>query len=272
MTSGQQVEPIDIEIIDVLAGHRCPDGESVVRLAASIERIGLRTPVTVRYMPDRPSTSGTDDSYVLVTGAHRLAAVRKLGWTKIDCFVSDCDEVDAQLWEISENLHRAELTALERDEQIAKWVCLVEQRKPAQSAPVSAKGGRGVEGGVNKASRELGIERTDVQRAVRVAAIAPEAKQAAREAGLDDNRSAMLTAAKERTPEAQVAKISELAQAKINRPTARPAKLADAPLNDFETTEKQVAGLMAAWNRAGTEAREQFLTRIDKPIMDRRFA
>jgi ParB/RepB/Spo0J family partition protein len=270
MTSGQQIESIDIEIIDVLAGHRCPDGESVARLAASIERIGLRTPVTVRYMPDRPSTSGTDDSYVLVTGAHRLAAVKKLGWTKIDCFVSDCDEVDAQLWEIAENLHRAELSVLERDEQIARWVDLTNQKARQLSAPVG--GAQPKEEGKRKAAKELGVDEADVRRAVKVAAIAPEAKQAARVAGLDDNRSALLSAAKEATPEAQVAKISELAQAKINRPTAKPAKLADAPLNDFETTEKQVAGLMAAWNRAGAEAREQFLSRIDKPIMDRRFA
>jgi len=30
--------------------------------------------------------------------------------------------------EIAENLHRAELTALERDEQVAKWIELNQQR------------------------------------------------------------------------------------------------------------------------------------------------
>jgi ParB family chromosome partitioning protein len=269
MRDGQQIERVDVDVIDIMAGHRCPSAADVARLADSIERIGLRTPVTVRYMPERPSSSGTDDSYILVTGAHRLAAVKKLGWTKIDCFVSDCDEVDAQLWEIAENLHRSELTALERDEQIAKWVHLVRD-KGAQIAP--PRNEQPNDKGIKAAVRELGIERTDVQRAVKVASIASEAKSAARAAGLDDNRSALLAAAKEATPEAQVAKISELAQAKVNRPTAKPAKLADAPLNDFETTEKQVAALMAAWNRAGIEAREQFLSRIDKPIMDRRFS
>jgi hypothetical protein len=39
----------------------------------------------------------------------------------------------------------------------------------------------------------------------------------------------------------------------------------------MESTEKQVASLMAAWNKAGPEARQEFLGRIDKPVMDERF-
>jgi ParB/RepB/Spo0J family partition protein len=266
---GQQVESIDVEIIDVLPGHRCPAREDVERLAASIDRIGLRTPISVRYMPDRPARCGTDDSYILVTGAHRLAAVTKLGWQKIDCFVVDCDEPQARLWEIAENLHRAELTKLERDEQIAEWIKLTE----LISSQIATKLERGrPESGINAAARELGVDKDDAHRAVKVAALSGEAKHVARELGLDDNRSALLTAAKEATPAAQAAKISELALAKINRPSQKPTKLADDPLNDFETTEKQVARIMSAWNAAGPEAREQFLARVDKPLMDRRFA
>lgn len=54
--------------------------------------------------------------------------------------------------------------------------------KLAQVAPVS-KGGRGNESGVNKASRDLNIERTEVQRAVKIAALTPEAKAVAAERG-----------------------------------------------------------------------------------------
>ena len=31
-------------------------------------------------------------------------------------------ELDARLWEVAENLHRAELTALERAEHISQWI------------------------------------------------------------------------------------------------------------------------------------------------------
>lgn len=43
---------------------------------------------------------------------------------------------DARLWEIAENLHRAELTVQERAEHIAEWVRLTGE-KVAQLAPPS---------------------------------------------------------------------------------------------------------------------------------------
>lgn len=46
------------------------------------------------------------------------------------------------------NLHRAELTKLERDEHIAEWIRLTDEKnKLAQVGPVSLKGGHGVRGG-----------------------------------------------------------------------------------------------------------------------------
>lgn len=84
------------------------------------------------------------------------------------------------------NLHRADLTVQEeRAEHIAEWIRLMEQEKPAQLAPVSTRGrteGRGNVGGINAATRELGINRTEAQRAIKIAELAPAAKQTAREA------------------------------------------------------------------------------------------
>ena len=120
------------------------------------------------------------------------------------CVVIEDDETDARLWEIAENLHRAELTALERDEHIAEWVRLTEEKAKAagseeklvQVGPVSSKGGRGKKGGIRAAERELGLKHANVARAIRVAGITPEAKEAACEAGLDDNQSALLAVAR----------------------------------------------------------------------------
>ncbi len=68
----------------------------------------------------------------------------------------------------TENLHRAELTALERAEHVAEWVGLTDVQS-AQVAPIESKraDGRGhrQEGGINAAVRELGIDRTEAQRA-----------------------------------------------------------------------------------------------------------
>lgn len=117
-----------------------------------------------------------------------------------------------RLIEISENLHRAELTALERSELTAEWIRLTTAQS---SQPETIEGrrsdGRGhrPQGGVNAAARELGISKADAHRAVKVAALSPEAKEAARDAGLADNQAALLGAAKEKEPERQVAAIRE---------------------------------------------------------------
>jgi hypothetical protein len=97
---------------------------------------------------------------------------------------------EARMWEIAENLHRAELTVLKRKEQIAEWIEL----KRAQVGQVS--GGRGNKGGISAAAEQLGVTRQEAQRSVRIASIKPEAKEAARDAGIDDNQSKLLEIAK----------------------------------------------------------------------------
>ena len=93
----------------------------------------------------------------------------------------------ARLWEISENLHRAELSVGERADQIAEWVRLTEvqsaQLAPNESRRADGRGHR-PEGGVRAAARELGIDRDEARRAIRIASIEPEAREATREAGL----------------------------------------------------------------------------------------
>lgn len=74
-----------------------------------------------------------------------------------------------------------------------------------------SKGGRGRKGGHREAARQLGISEVDVRRAVKVASLSEEAQAAARELGLDNNRTALLKAAEADTPEAQVRILREIA-------------------------------------------------------------
>jgi ParB family transcriptional regulator, chromosome partitioning protein len=215
----ESLEPDGILIRDRMRAEI--NEEAVSRLMASIKEIGLQTPPTVRWMGDEP---------VLIAGRHRVEACKRLGIPFIDCIVHEGDERTSRMWEIAENLHRADLTALERSEHIAEWVRLAED-KPAQVAPVS-KGGRGNTGGINAATRDLGIDRTDAQRSIKVAGLAPEAKQAAREAGIDDNQAALLRVAQGPSPAAQLAAIRQerdTAEAhKRNRETDRAIALTEA--------------------------------------------
>jgi hypothetical protein len=114
---------------------------------------------------------------------------------------------EARMWEIAENLHRAELTSLDRKEQIAEWIEL----KRAQVGQVS--GGRGNKGVISAAAEQLGVTRQEAQRSVRIASITKEAKAAARDAGIDDNQCKLLEVAKE-APERQVARVHELKNSK----------------------------------------------------------
>ncbi len=207
----RKLQQLDITSIETHGRLRTVKEAGVEAVAASLASIGLRTPISVRYYEERPEgmPGETVDALVLLTGAHRLEAARRLGWDRIECFVYfDGDEVDAQLWEIAENLHRSELTALEHDEQVALWVKLAAQKARQSDEPLRG-GAQPNEKGQAKAARELGISEPAARRAVKVASLSDEAKEAARAAGLDDNRSALLEAAKHIAPEEQVKAIKE---------------------------------------------------------------
>jgi ParB-like chromosome segregation protein Spo0J len=201
--------PISIPLaeIDVGPRRRAIDEKKMQEFAESIAAVGLKTPITVRR---------EDRRWKLVVGLHRLVAARRLGWHEIQAVIMVGSERDARLWEIAENLHRAELTVLERAEHVAEWIKLTEAEVSAQVAP-KPQGGR-PEGGIRAAARELGIERTDARRAITIASIMPEAKESARKAGMDDNQSRLLEIAAQPI-EQQVKKVAEI----VHR-TSRPRK------------------------------------------------
>ena len=75
----------------------------------------------------------------------------------------------------------------ERADQIAEWAELTAQ-KEILLAQVAPKAPHRPEGGERQSARDLGLDRNEVQRAKKIASITPEAKQAARDAGIDGNR------------------------------------------------------------------------------------
>lgn len=264
----REVDSISVQDIELLPGRRPVSPEAVSRLVESIRRIGLRTPISVRLVDNFTSSSGEvcDGVPVLVTGAHRLAAARELGWEKIPCVIMSTEtEAQARLWEIAENLHRAELTALERDENLEEWRRLTLEQVRQLGAP--SGGQQPKDKGHRKTAKEFGVSEQDVRRAEKVASLTPEAKEAAREAGLDDNRSALLTASKA-APEQQAEVIRGIADQKAERALLKPEKAA-TPSPDKESSslpqwtdghEEAYAALTDAWDLAPHEVRMQFLS------------
>jgi len=225
--SAAEREPGLIRVADIQVGERLRplDQDALERLIASIRTIGLQNPITVR-----PGDGW--GLYRLVAGYHRLRAVEALGEPVIAATVVEWDDRTARMWEIAENLHRADLSALERSEHIAEWDRLATEKQALQAVqgePLESRraDGRGHrrEGGERAAARELGLDRLKLRRAKQVAALSPEAKAAAIECGLHTNQAALLTVAA--VPNAQqVAVVKDLAQekreGKAKRAVAKP--------------------------------------------------
>ena len=142
---------------------RAAQEDAVATLAESMDLIGQRVPITVRQTPS-PGGDGASGSLVVVAGAHRLLAAKHIGWEQIDVIYLEGNETDARLWEIAENLHRAELTELERAEQIAEWIRLTEEEEvlvqvatklPQKGVGQGVGGGR-PESGIRAAARAQG--------------------------------------------------------------------------------------------------------------------
>jgi ParB/RepB/Spo0J family partition protein len=108
---------LPIENINIPDRLRLLNEDAVAKIMESMRKVGQISPIMVRSI-------GDGESIDLVAGRHRLEAAIRLGWSEINARVFDCDDIEARKLEIAENLHRAELTALERAEHEAEWMRL----------------------------------------------------------------------------------------------------------------------------------------------------
>ncbi len=113
---------ININDIKINPGRREAAPEAVQRLSESIAEVGMMNPITV-----------TGD-YTLIAGLHRLEAAKKLGWTEVECRISDMDSLHTELAEIDENVIRTGLSDLELSELLARRKKIYETLHPATIA------------------------------------------------------------------------------------------------------------------------------------------
>ena len=171
---------VKISNIKINPGRRDTQQRNVEELARSIAAVGLMNPITV-----------TQDN-TLIAGLHRLEAVKLLGWTEIECTISDADGLQAELAEIDENFVRAGLSHRELGD-------LLLRRKELYEAihPETRQGQRNGQTAKNDnltvlqakpfsedTADKLGISKRTVERLVQTAAnLTPEAKKTIRDAG-----------------------------------------------------------------------------------------
>lgn len=124
--------------------------------------------------------------------------MRDLGYVRIQARIADPDECSAELIEISENLHRSDLSELDRSVMMARWVQLTmmnlnsTQVVSKSKSPDNPKGAGRPPSGIREAAKALGIGREDARRAVKIASLSPEAKKLAKHMKLHDNQAALL--------------------------------------------------------------------------------
>jgi ParB family transcriptional regulator, chromosome partitioning protein len=214
---------VALDQIDIPTNARPTHADKVSELVASIRLLGLQSLPTVVERNGR---------YMLVAGRHRLEALRVLGKETVPVRIVDFNDVEARLWTISENLHRNELNALDRAEQVDEFERLSKEIRSAakdeqpEPAPASEKpvqvahvsGGRGNTGGISASARELGVSLQEIIRARTIATLPSVVKDRARSLGVDGNQSALLDAAKAQTMAAQISALEQ------RRPTSRPGR------------------------------------------------
>lgn len=94
--------------------------QSVEELADSIERTCLMNPITVRK---------NGRMYEYLAGERRVEALKMLGAKKAKCTIVDCDDLDATILTLEENLKRANLDTKHEKKAIRMLVDAVEQKK-----------------------------------------------------------------------------------------------------------------------------------------------
>ena len=97
-----ELKAIPIQLIDS-SPFGIRDSRSV-NLRTSMKRLGILQPITVRKKNNR---------YEVVFGDGRLIAAKAEGRKTIPCFIRDCDDNEALLLHLTENLARENLTPLE---------------------------------------------------------------------------------------------------------------------------------------------------------------
>jgi ParB family transcriptional regulator, chromosome partitioning protein len=248
------IQKLDIKDIKVIGERRPVTEDKKCRVADSMAKIGLRTPISVRKRDN--------GEIELVAGLHRLEAAKSLDWKEIDCIVMKGGKIQRQLWTIAENLHRSDLTALQRAEHVAKWKRLVKMLDGDEHV-VKPGGRQPKDKGFSRTAKKLGITRETVRRSEAIAKIAPKAKTAAKKGGLDHNQAALLDVAKEDTEVAQVAKVKKL----VKKEKTKPTSLSPDEANNLKLLKKlfdRAEAFKRAWLRASLAVRRKFVSRMMK--------
>ena len=247
-----KIEHVVPELVDVPKRLRSLEPDKIKQLAESIDALGLQQPITV--------WSKGDGHLELVAGAHRLAAVISLGWDKIDCIFADfMTDIDRHLWEIDENLIRAELSPSEHADHLARreelWEAQqfqVVQVDPPEKSVGYKSPPKQEKGFAADTAKKTGMSKTTINRATsRAKAIPADIRAIIKYTKLDTGT--YLDSLKGMEPDDQ--------REKVKADLAEPSVQQDAEIRTFNRAcaarGKALCDVKLTWRRASAEDRRR---------------
>ncbi|MFG1466816.1 ParB N-terminal domain-containing protein [Xanthobacter sp. DSM 24535] len=251
---------IAIHLIDADDRLRRVDPDKALLLAAGIKEDGLRFPIEVR--------PGKKGRYALISGGHRLDAVKLLEWTEIDAEILDITADQARMREINENLYRAELSDLDRAVFLSEKKRLYEKLNPQAKHGGDRRSDQvAIFGDLMprfsaEACERLGCSERTLQRMIARAAIVPDVRDRISGTSIA-NTGSELDALARLSPEEQRTAVQWLmsgGEAAMSVGAAvkqmRGDGTASAPVDEADA---QYAALLKGWRRADRRARDRFL-------------
>ncbi|WP_421579084.1 ParB N-terminal domain-containing protein [Shinella sp. M31] len=255
---------LNLSEIDAGDRLRSTDATKVEARAASMAEHGQITPISVRRAPAKNKGA---TPFILVAGGYRFAAATMLGWDEIDAVVVKADAADAQMIEIVENLHGIDLTPIERAVFVLKYRELWEakhgkierggnQKSKGHDAPLKLANGRELSSDIQE---RLGLGPDTYKRAVRIGQnLHPTLRAAVRGTEAETDQSKLLKLAKLSADDQLrvAASLKEKPDLKLALSWLKPEK----PKADPQAV--LLKKLLAAWENASEETRQEFLVQI----------
>jgi len=183
---------------------------SFEELKTSISTHGLMQPIEV--------VPREDGSYELIFGLRRLEAVKELGWKTIPAIVRQRSEIERQMAEVAENVHRVPYGSKEKALAIAKYAKLAavlqtHTGKPILMTPEQIQRAKELQSqgvGLRKIAEELGVSHETVRQYLKAYGDASEADIAReKERQLMSRSRKLLTPILKQAVEEQISKAEE---------------------------------------------------------------
>lgn len=260
----QSKTSLPIDQIEVTGRLRPVSPAGVATIVASIREIGqLANPVVVRQLRRKGEVI-----WHVLDGAHRLEALRELGWTEVPVRVFECTDDQARIMEIDGNLSGAELNPLDTAVFLATRKAVYERLHPETKAATGAElvakrwgDTSDIVSFVTATAEKFGLSKRHVERLVSAGSkLGPDEIARLRKAPRQVTLKDLQDISKINSPSDRYDVVDALVEGSAKSASAAlKARRGPAAPVEADPLEEQFKALSKAWSRAGVAARRRFI-------------